>query len=60
MYGDKAVEPEDILVPDWDKNPLFFGAYSNWPIGSNTARTDRAHNKDQIFIKTQTLNVGFS
>ena len=22
MYGDKAVEPEDILIP-----------YSNWPIG---------------------------
>jgi len=33
MYGDKAVPPEDILIPDWHHNPLFFGAYSNWPIG---------------------------
>jgi len=33
MYGDSAVEPEDILVPDWDTNPLFLGAFSNWPIG---------------------------
>ena len=33
MYGDAAVEPEDILIPDWHTNPLFFGAYSNWPIG---------------------------
>jgi len=33
MYGDKAVEPEDILIPDWNHNPLFFGSYSNWPIG---------------------------
>ena len=33
MYGDKAVRPEDILVPDWHTNPLFFGSYSNWPIG---------------------------
>ena len=33
MYGDKAVYPEDILIPDWHNNPLFFGSYSNWPIG---------------------------
>ena len=33
MYGDKAVPPEDILIPDWHTNPLFFGSYSNWPIG---------------------------
>ena len=33
MYGDSAVRPEDILVPDWHSNPLFFGSYSNWPIG---------------------------
>jgi len=37
MYGDKAVEPEDILIPDWHKNPLYFGAYSNWPIGVSKA-----------------------
>jgi len=37
MYGDAAVMPEEILVPDWHKNPLFFGAYSNWPIGVNDA-----------------------
>ena len=34
MYGDKAVAPEDILIPDWHTNPLFFGSYSNWPIGN--------------------------
>ena len=34
MYGDKAIMPEDILIPDWHTNPLFFGSYSNWPIGS--------------------------
>ena len=33
MYGEKAVKPEDILIPDWHTNPLFFGSYSNWPIG---------------------------
>ena len=33
MYGEKAVEPEDILIPDWATNPLFFGAYTSWPIG---------------------------
>merc|ERR1712142_282208 len=33
MYGDEAVMPEDILIPDWHTNPLFFGSYSNWPIG---------------------------
>ena len=36
MYGDKAVPPEDILIPDWHTNPLFFGSYSNWPIGNLT------------------------
>ena len=36
MYGDKAVYPEDILIPDWHNNPLFFGSYSNWPIGVDT------------------------
>ena len=34
MYGDEAVMPEDILIPDWHTNPLFFGSYSNWPIGN--------------------------
>ena len=33
MYGEAAVMPEDILIPDWHHNPLFLGAYSNWPIG---------------------------
>ena len=35
MYGEKAVPPEDILIPDWHTNPLFFGSYSNWPIGNS-------------------------
>ena len=38
MYGEKAVHPEDILIPDWHTNPLFFGSYSNWPIGTSTFR----------------------
>ena len=33
MYGARAVPPEAILIPDWHTNPLFFGSYSNWPIG---------------------------
>ena len=33
MYGTRAVKPEDILIPDWHSNPLFFGTFSNWPIG---------------------------
>ena len=33
MYGDRAVPPEAVLIPDWHTNPLFFGSYSNWPIG---------------------------
>lgn len=33
MYGEKAAAPEDILISDWQTNKLFFGAYSNWPIG---------------------------
>ena len=36
MYGEKAVPPEDILIPDWHTNSLFFGSYSNWPIGAFT------------------------
>ncbi|XP_035687059.1 polyamine oxidase 7-like [Branchiostoma floridae] len=32
MYGNNISEPESILVPRWLTNPLFFGAYSNWPI----------------------------
>ncbi|KAI8520756.1 hypothetical protein Bbelb_005100 [Branchiostoma belcheri] len=32
MYGNNIPEPEGILVPRWLTNPLFFGAYSNWPI----------------------------
>ena len=33
MYGDKAVKPEDILIPDWATNPLFQGTYSNPKVG---------------------------
>ena len=36
MYGEKAVRPEDILIPDWDTNPLFFGMFSSWPIGKTS------------------------
>ena len=42
-YGDAAARPEDILIPDWHTNPLFYGSYSNWPIGvDNTV----VHNLD--------------
>ncbi|XP_035687697.1 polyamine oxidase 1-like [Branchiostoma floridae] len=36
MYGDNIPEPESILVPRWLTDPLFFGAYSNWPVHVNT------------------------
>ncbi|XP_066269835.1 uncharacterized protein [Branchiostoma lanceolatum] len=36
MYGNNIPEPESILVPRWLTNPLFFGAYSNWPVHVNT------------------------
>ena len=33
MYGESAVYPEEILIPDWHHNKFFRGTYSNWPIG---------------------------
>jgi polyamine oxidase len=33
IHGNDIPEPLDILVPRWDLDPLFMGAYSNWPIG---------------------------
>merc|ERR1712130_21462 len=33
MYGDEAVMPEEVLVPDWHTNSLFRGTFSNWPTG---------------------------
>ena len=37
MYGEKAVYPEEILIPDWHHNKFFRGTYSNWPIGVDRA-----------------------
>ncbi len=34
IYGDGIPDIEDILVPDWDINPLYFGSYSNSPVGA--------------------------
>lgn len=33
MYGDDIPEPEDIVVPRWNIDPLYRGSYSNWPLG---------------------------
>ncbi len=37
IYGDDIPDIEDILVPDWDINPLYFGSYSNSPVGVTSA-----------------------
>ncbi len=31
MYGNSIPEPQDILVSRWGKDPLYYGAFSNWP-----------------------------
>jgi polyamine oxidase len=37
MYPDATVpEASEIYVTDWDTNPLFYGAYSNWPVEVST------------------------
>ena len=33
MYGSDIPEPTDILVTRWNSDPLFYGAYTNWPTG---------------------------
>ncbi|KAI8895726.1 flavin-containing amine oxidoreductase-domain containing protein [Globomyces pollinis-pini] len=34
MYPGKTIpRPKEILVPRWGINPLFFGSFTNWPIG---------------------------
>ena len=32
MYGDTAVRPEDIFIPDWASNPLFLGTWAARPL----------------------------
>ena len=32
MYGDRAVRPEDIFIPDWASNPLFLGTWAVRPL----------------------------
>ncbi|XP_022079647.1 polyamine oxidase-like [Acanthaster planci] len=37
MYPNAGVpEATHIYVTDWDTNPLFYGAYSNWPVEVST------------------------
>ena len=33
MYGPDIPEPESIVVPRWNIDPLYRGSYSNWPLG---------------------------
>jgi polyamine oxidase len=33
MYGDDIPQPDDIIVPRWNSDPLYRGSYSNWPLG---------------------------
>lgn len=33
MFGDDIPDPDDIVVPRWNSDPLYRGSYSNWPLG---------------------------
>ena len=33
MYGPSIPEADDILIPDWQSDPLAYGSYSSWPFG---------------------------
>jgi polyamine oxidase len=33
MYGSDIPDPEDIIIPRWNIDPLYRGSYSNWPLG---------------------------
>ena len=33
IYGPSVPEPVNVIIPDWDVNPLFLGSYSNVPVG---------------------------
>jgi len=62
MYGDAAVEPEDILIPDWDTNPLYLGAFSNWPIGvTDETYKNLAAPVDRLYMAGEacTYNAGY-
>ncbi|XP_077995015.1 uncharacterized protein LOC144448613 [Glandiceps talaboti] len=32
IYGQDIPDPEAIMLNRWSQDPLFFGAYSNWPV----------------------------
>ncbi|XP_070567358.1 uncharacterized protein [Ptychodera flava] len=32
MYGSNIPDAEEIMLERWSRDPLFFGAYSNWPV----------------------------
>uniref|UniRef100_A0ABM0MAX6 Polyamine oxidase-like n=1 Tax=Saccoglossus kowalevskii TaxID=10224 RepID=A0ABM0MAX6_SACKO len=32
MYGDNIPDVEEIMLHRWSRDPLYFGAYSNWPV----------------------------
>ncbi|XP_078000205.1 uncharacterized protein LOC144452880 [Glandiceps talaboti] len=36
FYGDDIPDPEDIKLHRWSRDPLYFGAYSNWPVEVST------------------------
>ena len=37
IYGPSVPDPIDIIIPDWETNPLFLGTYSNVRVGSQSS-----------------------
>lgn len=63
-YG-LSLQPSDIrtlFLPDWDINPLFFGSYSNIPVGvtSVTFATLRAPLGGRLFLSGEATSERYS
>ncbi|XP_070577589.1 uncharacterized protein [Ptychodera flava] len=41
LYGNHIPNAEDITLHRWSQDPLFFGAYSNWPVEVSTEHHKR-------------------
>lgn len=39
VYGPSVPDPTNIILPDWDINPLFLGAYSVIPVGNESSNS---------------------
>ncbi len=60
-----ALQPSDIrtlFLPDWDINPLFFGSYSNTPVGvtSETFATLRSPLGGRLFFSGEATSERYS